>query len=314
MNRSAVSGHLSMFVANVAWGLMSPLAKIVMVGGIVTPFVLTELRIFGAMVLFWAVSFFGRYEHVALRDKARLFVASLLAIVFNQGSFIFGVGMSSPADASIIATSMPLWAMILAAFILKEPITGKKVAGIAFGAGGALLLILGSNQGGAAPEGDNRMLGNLLVLTAQLSYAFYLVFFKNFVSRYSVVTIMKWMFTYAFVCTLPFSYRDLIATQWHELGLQVFGAIGFIVVCATFMCYMLVVVGQKYLRPTVAGMYNYIQPLIACVVSVCLGMDSFNVMKSLAVVMIFGGVYLVSVSKSKAMLDKEAENLTGGKR
>lgn len=314
MNRSAVSGHLSMFVANVAWGLMSPLAKIVMVGGIVTPFVLTELRIFGAMVLFWAVSFFGRYEHVALRDKARLFVASLLAIVFNQGSFIFGVGMSSPADASIIATSMPLWAMILAAFILKEPVTGKKVAGIAFGAGGALLLILGSNQGGAAPEGDNRMLGNLLVLTAQLSYAFYLVFFKNFVSRYSVVTIMKWMFTYAFVCTLPFSYHDLIATQWHELGLQVFGAIGFIVVCATFMCYMLVVVGQKYLRPTVAGMYNYIQPLIACVVSVCLGMDSFNVMKSLAVVMIFGGVYLVSVSKSKAMLDKEAENLTDGKR
>ena len=314
MNRSAVSGHLSMFVANVAWGLMSPLAKIVMVGGIVTPFVLTELRIFGAMVLFWAVSFFGRYEHVALRDKARLFVASLLAIVFNQGSFIFGVGMSSPADASIIATSMPLWAMILAAFILKEPITGKKVAGIAFGAGGALLLIMGSNQGGAAPEGDNRMLGNLLVLTAQLSYAFYLVFFKNFVSRYSVVTIMKWMFTYAFVCTLPFSYRSLMATQWHELGLQVFGAIGFIVVCATFMCYMLVVVGQKYLRPTVAGMYNYIQPLIACVVSVCLGMDSFNVTKSLAVVMIFGGVYLVSVSKSKAMLDKEAENLTGGKR
>ena len=314
MNRSAVSGHLSMFVANVAWGLMSPLAKIVMVGGIVTPFVLTELRIFGAMVLFWAVSFFGRYEHVALRDKARLFVASLLAIVFNQGSFIFGVGMSSPADASIIATSMPLWAMILAAFILKEPVTGKKVAGIAFGAGGALLLILGSNQGGATPEGDNRMLGNLLVLTAQLSYALYLVFFKNFVSRYSVVTIMKWMFTYAFVCTLPFSYHDLIATQWHELGLQVFGAIGFIVVCATFMCYMLVVVGQKYLRPTVAGMYNYIQPLIACVVSVCLGMDSFNVMKSLAVVMIFGGVYLVSVSKSKAMLDKEAENLTDGKR
>lgn len=209
---------------------------------------------------------------------------------------------------------MPLWAMILAAFILKEPVTGKKVAGIAFGAGGALLLILGSNQGGATPEGDNRMLGNLLVLTAQLSYAFYLVFFKNFVSRYSVVTIMKWMFTYAFVCTLPFSYHDLIATQWHELGLQVFGAIGFIVVCATFMCYMLVVVGQKYLRPTVAGMYNYIQPLIACVVSVCLGMDSFNVMKSLAVVMIFGGVYLVSVSKSKAMLDKEAENLTDGKR
>ena len=51
--------------------------------------------------------------------------------------------LSSPGDASIITTSMPLWAMLLAAIILKEPITGKKVLGIAAGAAGALMLIMG---------------------------------------------------------------------------------------------------------------------------------------------------------------------------
>ena len=288
-----------MLLANTSWGLMSPLAKVVMAGGVVTPFVLTDLRIFGAMVLFWAVSLFQKPERVPPRDMLRLFAASLLAIVFNQGSFIFGVGLSSPADASIITTSMPLWAMLLAAVFLREPVTGKKVAGIAFGAGGALMLILGSGAAVTA-AGSHPILGDLLVLFAQLIYATYLVLFKNFICRYSLVTVMKWMFTYAFLCTLPFSYSSLVATDWLALGWDDVLAVAFIVVFATFVSYMFIVVGQKNLRPTVAGMYNYVQPVVACVVTVCLGLDSFNVMKGLAVAMIFVGVFLVTTSKSRA--------------
>ena len=298
MSKFTIVGHASMFLANASWGLMSPVAKIVMSGGIVAPLILTDMRVFGAMVLFWVVSFFRKPERVAPRDMVKLFGASLLAIVFNQGCFIFGVGLTSPGDASIITTSMPLWAMILAAFFLKEPITGKKVTGIALGATGALLLILGSNQG--TTSGNNSIWGDLLVLLAQLSYALYIVLFKNFVTRYSLITIMKWMFTYAFICILPFSYDDLIVTNWNGLDLQAIGAICFIVVCGTFVSYMLIVVGQKRLRPTGAGMYNYIQPLVACIVSVYLGMDSFNFVKGIAIVLIFGGVYLVTVSKSRA--------------
>ena len=119
-----------MFGANAMWGLMSPISKFIMLGGAVTPLVVTDLRIGGAMVLFWIASFFQKPEHVSHKDLASLFVAALLGIVFNQGCFIFGVSLSSPGDASIITTSMPLWAMVLAALILKEPITGKKVLGI----------------------------------------------------------------------------------------------------------------------------------------------------------------------------------------
>ena len=299
MEKFSWKGHGAMLLANTSWGLMSPLAKVVMAGGVVTPFVLTDLRIFGAMVLFWAVSLFQKPERVPPRDMLRLFAASLLAIVFNQGSFIFGVGLSSPADASIITTSMPLWAMLLAAVFLREPVTGKKVAGIAFGAGGALMLILGSGAAVTA-AGSHPILGDLLVLFAQLSYATYLVLFKNFICRYSLVTVMKWMFTYAFLCTLPFSYSSLVATDWLALGWDDVLAVAFIVVFATFVSYMFIVVGQKNLRPTVAGMYNYVQPVVACVVTVCLGLDSFNVMKELAVAMIFVGVFLVTTSKSRA--------------
>ena len=302
MNLMKLKGHSSMLGANVMWGLMSPVAKFVMVGGAVTPLVVTDLRITGAMVLFWIASFFQKPERVAPKDLLKLLGASLLAIVFNQGCFIFGVGLTSPVDASIITTSMPLLAMVLAAIYLKEPITGKKVLGIAVGATGALLLILGSHQVSEAKAAGNHYIwGDLLVLLAQFSYALYFVLFKNFVNKYSLITIMKWMFTYAFICALPFSYNDLLHTEWKSLQNTEIGALVFIVVGSTFISYVLIVIGQKNLRPTVAGMYNYVQPLVASIVAVCWGMDTF--MKIISVALIFGGVYLVTNSRSKAEME-----------
>lgn len=300
-----------MLGANSMWGLMSPISKFIMLTGTVSPLVVTDLRITGAMILFWIASLFQKTEHVSHKDLARLFGAALLGIVLNQGCFLFGVSLTSPGDASIITTSMPLWAMVLAALILKEPITGKKVLGIAAGATGALMLILGSNsaKASATATGNYAIWGDLLVLSAQFCYAMYIVVYKDFVNKYSLVTIMKWMFTYSFICVLPFSYSDLMSANWSALHVTEIAGLAFVVVGATFLSYMLIVVGQKHLRPTVAGMYNYVQPIVSCLVAVLWGMDSFNIIKGIAVVFIFGGVYLVTISRSRKEVEAyEAEH------
>ena len=309
--QTSLKGRLSMLGANCMWGLMSPISKFVMMAGVVSPLVVTDMRITGAMILFWVASFFQKPEHVGHKDLARLFGAALLGIVLNQGCFIFGVSLSSPGDASIITTSMPLWAMLLAAFILKEPITGKKVLGIAAGACGALMLIMGSGshvKNMASAGGDYAIWGDLLVLSAQFCYALYIVVYKDFVNKYSLITIMKWMFTYAFICVIPFSAGDLMQTVWSHLSWTEIMGLTYIVVCATFLSYMFIVVGQKILRPTVAGMYNYVQPLVACIVAVIWGMDTFNWIKAVAIVLIFSGVYLVTASRSRQEVEHyEAE-------
>lgn len=300
-----------MLGANSMWGLMSPISKFIMLTGAVSPLVVTDLRITGAMILFWIASLFQKPEHVSHKDLARLFGAALLGIVLNQGCFLFGVSLTSPGDASIITTSMPLWAMVLAAVILKEPITGKKVLGIAAGATGALMLILGSNsaKASATAASNYAIWGDLLVLSAQFCYAMYIVVYKDFVNKYSLITIMKWMFTYSFICVLPFSYSDLMSAHWAALHVTEIAGLAFVVVGATFLSYMLIVVGQKHLRPTVAGMYNYVQPIVSCLVAVLWGMDSFNIIKGIAVVFIFGGVYLVTISRSRKEVEAyEAEH------
>lgn len=307
MKLNVLRGHLSMFSANVMWGLMSPVAKSVFICGIVGPLVMTNLRVAGAMLLFWIASLFTKRETVCPKDHLKLFAASLLSIVFNQGCFIFGVSLSSPVDASIITTSMPLIAMILAAIFIGEPITGKKVMGIAAGATGALMLVLGGASAGTQTGANpSRIWGDLLVLLAQCSYASYIVLFKNFVTKYSSVTIMKWMFTYSFICLVPFSYTTLASTEWAALDWRSVLSIAFVVVCGTFLSYVLVVIGQKALRPTVAGMYNYVQPIVAAIVAIYWGMDSFNWVKAVSVVLIFAGVWLVTSSKSKEQIRQKA--------
>lgn len=295
---SLLAGHGCAAGANFIWGLMAPIAKTAMMGGLITPLLLTDLRIFGAAVLFWCASFFTPREKVAKSDLIRLFFASLFAIIFNQGNYVFGVGLTTPGNATILASTMPLWAMVLAAVILKDRITLKKLIGIMMGAGGALVLIMSKTELAANPGLQSNIWGDLLVASAQLSFALYVVKFKDLVTRYNLFTTMKWMFTFASLCVLPFSIPALTQTEWATVSVNEWLGAAYVVIGGTFLSYLLIVIGQRNLKPTVAAMYNYVQPVAGCLAAVAMGLDAISWEKGVAVLLIFIGVYLVTHSVS----------------
>ncbi len=299
-----VKGHLAMLGANVMWGLMSPVAKMVFASGIIFPAVMIDFRVAGAALLFWIASLFSPREKVPLGDVLRLFGAGMLGVLLNQGCFIIGVSLTTPGEASLVTTTMPMWVMLLAWLILREPITLKKAGGIVLGAAGAVILVMG---GGVTASGSNPALGDLIVLCAQLSYALYLTLYRNFIRKYSLVTLMKWMFLSATVVGLPATVKWLGATEWGAVSLPEWGGIAYVVVFGTFLAYICIMVGQKRLRPTVVGMYNYVQPIVATITGIALGLDVFTPVKGLAILLIFSGVWLVTVSRAKASDSLPAE-------
>ncbi|MBQ4280249.1 MAG: DMT family transporter [Rikenellaceae bacterium] len=297
-------GHLAMLSANVIFGLFSPVSKDLLASGVMSSYALTLFRMFGAAAIFWIASAFLPREHVKPRDMGLLFFASLFGILMNQGFFIAGLSMTSPIDASVVTTTVPIITMILAAFVLQEPITGKKVSGIFIGAFGALMLIM--NSRGDTTGGGNHFLGDLVCLLGELSFAIYLVVFKKLVSRYSAVTVMKWMFVYASICSVPFCYNDVTRIDYSRFTPETYAQLAYIVVFATFVAYLLIPIGQQRLRPTVVSMYTYVQPIIASLVAVAVGQDHFGWPKAIAALLVFVGVYVVTSSKSKAQMDAEA--------
>lgn len=290
-----------MIGAETMWGLMAPIGKFILSGAVITPLLMTDFRMIGAACLFWIASLFTQPEHVNHKDMLSLFFAALFGIVFNQGTYIFGLGMTSPINASIVTTSLPILTMVIAAIYLREPITGKKLLGVFMGAVGALLLILSGQPMSGGQSGS--IGGDLLCLFAQFCFSLYLVFFKGLIGKYSPITLMKWMFTYASICLIPFSYTEIVQLNWSLLDYKVIAGLVMVVFCATFISYLLIPIGQKNLRPTVTSMYNYLQPIVASILAVAWGMDSFNALKIVAVVLVFSGVFFVTQSKSRAQLE-----------
>ena len=294
-----VKGHLAMFSANIAWGLMSPLSKGIMMFGAIGYLTLVSFRLAGAAVAFWIASLFVKKEKVPPRDLLLIWVAALFAIVFNQAIFITGVSMTSPINASIVTTFLPIITMVISAFHLKEPITFKKLFGIVVGGAGAVLIIVSSTQMDAGSVESNRnLIGILLVFTAQVSYAIYFVFFKKFVEKYSPITLMKWMFLFASITYLPFGQSEFLHIDYTAIPFHIYRDIAFVVLGSTFFTYLMVPIGQKNLRPTVASMYNNVQPIVATIAAAIMGVDAFRPLKGLAIALVFTGVFIVTRSKA----------------
>ncbi len=296
-------GHLTMLFVNIIFGLNTPLTKAIL-SGVLTSYGISFLRMAGATLLFWIASIFMKEEKVSLKDLMMLFFAGMLGVAINQFSFVKGLSLTSPINAAIIVTLTPITTMILSAIFQKEPITRKKVVGVFIGASGALLLIFTSIHAGGNNSGS--MMGNIFCLLSSTAYAFYLTAFKKLINKHSPVTLMKWMFLFSTIVTLPICLNDIQAVSWTAISLNGYLLIGYVVILATFVTYMLIPVGQKLLRPTTLSMYNYLQPLVASLVAMAMGIDSFGWNTAVAAVLVFCGVYIVTQSKSRAQILEEA--------
>lgn len=296
--------HLCMLCAGSFWGLMAPIGKDAMQNGI-DGFHLVSFRVLGGAILFWLTSLFTKKEHVPVKDILMLGCAGLFALVFNQCCYTIGLNITSPSNSSIMTTSMPIFAMILSFLILKEPITWKKAAGVLIGCTGAIIIITTSATAGNAKVGN--IWGDLLCVSAQLSFALYLALFKPLVQKYSLFTVNKWMFTWATLLIWPFTFGHIMDINFATVPISTWWETGFVIFFGTYLAYICMMMGQKILRPTVVSVYNYVQPIVSVSVSVAVGLAVFKSTQAIAAALIFSGVWLVVKSKSKHDMDINKE-------
>ena len=286
-----IQGHLFALTANIMWGLQAPIGKSALL--VFSAATLTTFRMVGAAIIFWVLSlFYKREEHIDHRDMMRICLASMFAMVFSQGVFIFGLSMTSPIDASIVTTTLPIVTLIVAAIYLKERITGKKILGVIIGAMGAIILILGSQL---SDKGSHKgIFGDLLCLVAQINFSIYLTAFKGLSQRYSVITLNKWMFLYASLCYIPFAYHDIYVIQWKYMPITPILEVLYIILGGSCIAYLSITMAQKLLRPTIVSMYTYMQPIVATTIAIIMGVGHFDWQKGIAIVLVFLGVYIVT--------------------
>lgn len=278
------------FLATIIYGVSFTVAKEVM-PKYIQPFGFIFLRVTGATILFWIAGLFLRSERIESKDLIRIGFAAVFGMAVNQLSFFKGLDMTTPINASVIMVTTPILVLTFSTFLLNERATLKKLAGIFIGLFGAVILIVFGKEMGVA---ENAPLGNFFVFVNAALYALYLIIVKNLTKKYHPVTLAKWLYLIGWVIVLPFGWSEFINIEWAALPMPIWYRIGFIVVCTSFLTYLFNLFAIRQLKPTTLSIFIYLQPVIASMYALFVGSDSFNVIKIMATLLIFAGVYLVS--------------------
>ena len=299
MDNKSIFGHIACFTAYAIFGLNIVVCKDLTSSGIISPITLFCLRSIGAGLLFWIISLFMPKERVERTDFPKIFAASILGFFATQMFFLVAISRITPMDCSIITSLSPIYTMFIAAYALKEPLSVKKVGGVILSLCGIIYLILNSvtTTSGVA---QTTTAGVLLMIGNSLCFSLYLGIFKPVITKYSVITFMKWIFLFSTALSLTLAAKEIINIDFASLSATLVAELAFLIVCATFITYFLIPIGQKLLRPTLVSMYSYVQPIIAIIVSICVGMDTLSWQKVVAAITVFSGVVIVSYSKKRS--------------
>jgi len=187
----------------------------------------------------------------------------------------------------------PILVLVLSTLILKEKVTILKIIGIFIGLTGAFFLIV---YGQDMASGKNTILGNLLVFVNASIYSLYLIIVKRLTDKYHPLTLVKWIYSFGLLIVLPFGLSELQEIQWQQIPINIYWKIAFIVIFTTFLTYLFNLFALTKLKPTTLSVFIYLQPVIATVYALITKSDTLNMVKIIATLLIFTGVYIVTMT------------------
>ena len=282
--------HLSLFTVALLFAANYSIAKVAM-PKYIGPFGFIVLRATISGLIFWAYHYFFIKEKVSSRaDIIRLVLCGVFGVAFNQLVFFKGLSMTTPINASIIMTINPIIVVILAYLAKLEKITLKKIIGILVGGLSVYFFLIKDG----ASFNDDHFLGDFFILLNASSYAIYLILAKPLMSKYNPMTVVKWVFFFGSIIVIPFGWEQFIAVEWSVLPVNIWLALGYVVIGVTVLAYFLNAWSLQYVNSSVISIYIYLQPILTTLVATLMGSDTLTWLDAGFATLIMSGVYLVS--------------------
>lgn len=286
-----LSGHMALAAAQVGFGLFPVFGTLVFAAGGVSPLGVGSWRIGAGALILGAIAFgiHGRAALPAPRDIPRFLWCALLGVVINQGLFLVGLSRSTPMNAGLVMSMIPVFTFVIAAAVRQERFSLLRAAGVLIALAGMVPLLFGS--------GGSRILaqygpGNLLMVGNGLSYSMYLVISKPLTRQYPALVILAWNYLLAVLALPYFAAGEKLlpdpgfTAAWWSLA--------FIIAFPTVLSYLLAMYGLARVRASTTAIYVYSQPIIAGVAAWFAFGEEPTAAMLVAAVALFLGIWLVA--------------------
>jgi drug/metabolite transporter (DMT)-like permease len=282
--------HAALFTVSLIYAYTFSLVKDIM-PYYIQGFGFIILRVGGAAILFLLISLFIKAEKIDWKKHGlRLFLCSVFGVMANMLMFFKGLEITTPINGAVLMLATPIFVFILNIIINKQKLILAQVLGILIACAGCLILMAGR----AFSFSARTLPGDILILLNAISYAFYLVMARELLKHYHTLTVSKYSFLIGAILVIPFGYNELSVAKFSEMDLIVVSKILFIIVCTTFLTYLLNAWAINKAGPSLVGAYIYLQPVLAVIIAILLKKDVLDMQKILAILLIFAGVFITS--------------------
>lgn len=283
-------GHLGAILTVTAWGLSFLATKVLMVDGGCTPVEVFVYRFTLAYLLIFAVTFrkliSNNITDELLFAACGVCAGSLYFITEN-----YALKYTSTGNVSLLASISPIFTTILMAIVFKTRIKTPVILGSLIAFLGVGCVIFSHGEGiEFSPVGD------ILALSAAMSWAVYTILVKRLIPNYTSLFITRKLFFYGVISALP-----LLLIQNEPLHISLIFDFSnprylinllFLVVFCSMMAYIIWNEAMKILGPVTSNNYLYLQPLVTMVAAYFLFDEKIYFFGYLGCILIIGGLVI----------------------
>lgn len=291
-----IRGNIFILIATIFFGINIPVVKF-LIPEWMSAMDVSAFRLFGGLMLFWAVSMFMKTTPIDREDWRPIILGGAIGLFSFIYLFNLSLSYGNPIDISIIMTLPPIFVILIDVIFRHRRVSLLEIAGIIIAFIGAVIVIM---SGKDSRHAESNIIGDLLALASALCYALYLIFTERPSHKYRPVTMLRWVFLFAAIPALILLPALPQAPIFHHVAIEPWLLIGFIVLCPTFLAYFLVSPAVKLIGSELVSIYQYLVPVIATVASVLMGLCEIHWQQIAAIVIIVGGMTMTSLAGRKS--------------
>jgi drug/metabolite transporter (DMT)-like permease len=223
-------------------------------------------------------------------DNWKAVVLGILGITAYQIFFIQAIDRTNASTASILMATSPVFIAVLSTVLGQERLHWAAWGGIAVSFGGFLFVVSGEN-GGFSLTGP-AVRGAVLILLANVCWAFYTVLSKPVLDRNSPLRLAGIGTAIGTVLYLPITARDLAAVDWRRITWETWGAILYAGLVAIVLCFVIWYASVKKVGSARTGAFSNLTPIFAIAFAALFLGETMAVTEAVGSAVVLLGVYL----------------------
>ena len=227
-------------------------------------------------------------------DYWRLFVLSIFGVSLNQILFISGLWLTKASNSSLLAVTIPIFALTVGSILGVEKLRLIKIVGIITAAIGVVFLIDPSK----ASFSSETTLGDMLIICNSLSYGIYVATSKETITRNGAIKSMTWLFMFAALICVPLGAFSMSSVDIAAVPIKIWLLVLHIAIISTALPYILNAWALARVNPSTVAVYVYLQPIIGFMLAVIFLGEEISPLTVLAACLIFLGVYFVTKKRN----------------